>query len=123
MTSRYFIKVKANFFIITVIIMSLTISVLAKDKSTKDKLLENIIILKEEIKNLEEMIKQEHFGGLNEEIEKIKEELDKMVGDKSKHIEQIEEELSNAADEAKQERIRQIEEKLNEKARKEKVGK
>lgn len=123
MTSRYFIKVKANFFIITVIIMSLTISVLAKDKSTKDKLLENIIILKEEIKNLEEIIKQEHFGELNEEIEKIKEELDKMVGDKSKHIEQIEEELSNAADEAKQERIRQIEEKLNEKARKEKVGK
>lgn len=125
MISRHFIKVKASFFIITVLIIGLGNSVIvsAKNDALRDKLLGNIVILKEGIKDLEEIVKENRPGSLREKIEQIKEELDKMLDDKSKTIEQREEELSKAGEEAKQKRIKEIEEKLNEKARKEKARK
>lgn len=120
---RCFIRNKASLFIIIVLTIGLGSSVVvsAKDDTPKAKLLENIAVIKRRIKNLEEMVKKNQFGNLQEEIMPIKEELDSMIENKS--IEQIEADLSKSAKDAQQQRIREIEERLNEKARKEKKGK
>ena len=121
--SRYFIKVKASFFIITVLIIGLgnSLIVSAKNDPPRDKLLGDIAVLKERIKDLEKIVKENRLGSLREKIEQIEKELDNMLEDKS--IKQVEEELNKAAKEAQQKRIKEIEEKLNEKARKEKTRK
>ncbi len=121
--SKHHIKIKAGFFIITLLIIGLGNSVIvsAKKDTPRDKLLGSIAVLKERIKDLEKIVKEDHLGSLGDKIEQIKEELDKMLGDKNKSIEQVEEKLSRAAEEARQKRIKEIEEKLNEQARKKKT--
>ena len=125
MLRRNFIK--ANLLIIIVLItgfgLGSSVIVSAKDDAKENKLLGNMIIVKEKIKELEEIVKAKQPGALREKIEEIKKEFDKMLDDKNKSIEQREEELSKAVEEAKQKRIKEIEEKLNEKARKEKARK
>jgi hypothetical protein len=104
--SRYFIKV--NFFIIVVLIIGLggSIIVSAKDNTIRDKLLGNIAILKERIKDLEKIVNENRPGSLREKIEQIRNELDKSM-------ERREEELSKTSEEAKQKRIKEIEGKSN----------
>lgn len=120
---KYSIKVKTGIFIITVLIIGLGNNVIApaEDDILRDKLLGNIAILKERIKDLEKIVKENRLGSLKEQIEQIRKELDKMLDEKS--IEQIEEELNKAAREAKQKRINEIEERLNEKVRNDKARK
>lgn len=116
---RYFIKGSFFIFIIAVLIIALSSSVIvsAKDDATRDKLLGNIKALKESTEDLEKIVREGRLGDLRERINQIKENLDKMVEERS--IKQIEKELDKAAEEAKQKRIGEAEKKLDKKTGKE----
>ncbi|MBL7130724.1 MAG: hypothetical protein ISS45_04905 [Candidatus Omnitrophica bacterium] len=114
---RCFIKV--NFFVILILIIGLGSNVIVlAEADIKNKLLSNITILKERIKELEKMVNEGRLGELKEKVSQIKDELDRMVGNKT--VEQIEKERDKAGGETKGSRIKEIEKRLEEKAYKEK---